>query len=167
MKQGSSVRKWRLLVPWACTALAACDVPTAIEQLVRVTISTSADSMRRGGFVRVRVVARNVGLQAIDVLKQPGAYCFLAPFTVEDAAGTVVGPKSPPNLACDLVGYMPQPLEPGDSVVLESEWPQGDSRGDHAWETASMAPGKYFFRGYIRGRTGNVRSGRVALTLLP
>ena len=156
-----------MLIPWACAAFAACDVPTAIEQLVRVTISTSADSLRKGGFVRVRVVARNVGLQAIDVQKQPGAYCFVAPFTVEDAAGTVVGPRSPPNFACDLVGYMPQPLVPGDSVVLESEWPQSDSRGDRGWETASLAPGRYYLRGHILGQTGSARSSRVALTLLP
>lgn len=133
---------------------------------MRVTISVSVDSMRKGGFLRVRVVGRNVGLQEIAVQRSQGAYCGSAPFTVEDADGNWV-PKSPPNLACDMMGYPWQPLAPRDSAVFEAEWPRGDSRGDHAWGTASLAPGKYFVRGYMEGPQGVARSGRVTVTLLP
>lgn len=156
---GPNIKRRHLSVACACLLLDACSTPTDLERFLRVTTTVSANSIRLGAFVKIGVVAKNVGRRDVQVTPD---HCA-GNFTVEDPHGAVAGSRFPPNSACSLVGYTPQTLSAGDSLVFAYEWPMGAAYGDRGWAASVYPAGTYILRGYMSGPAGRVEGDGKAV----
>jgi hypothetical protein len=86
-----------------------------------VTTAIAPAEFRAGAAVTVSLTVENVGNRTHSIDPRPCP----DPFTVTAAAGTAF---ASPDRVCDLSVVIPQPLGPGERVVLTREW-RGDVGG--------------------------------------
>ena len=128
----------------AAFAAVGCGGTTDPDRGLVVTTAIAPAEFRAGTAVTVSLAVENVGNRTRSIDPRP----CQDPFTVTTAAGTAF---ASPNRVCDLSVVIPQPLGPGERVVLTREW-RGDvgGGGPSIGGGVPLAAGEYRLRGRVQ-----------------
>jgi len=128
----------------AFAAAVGCGGTTGPDRGLVVTTAIAPAEFRAGTAVTVSLTVENVGNRTHSIDPRPCP----DPFTVTAAAGTVF---ASPDRVCDLSVVIPQPLGPGERVVLTREW-RGDvgGGGPSIGGGVPLAAGEYRLRGRVQ-----------------
>ena len=125
----------------------ACQGPTEANRQLDVSVSVDRTEIAPGTAVNITVTVTNRGSLTVQTADPHNYDCFPA-YQVLDAAGR---PQYPPGRFCDLIGYLPRQLAPGESLIIHDAWSGvvGDGHGNGG--SVPVAPGQYRIFGRVTG----------------
>ena len=125
--------------------LSACTSVAGPDEVLDVSIATSADVLHIGEWIDLKVTVTNHGARDVE-FHASGCAGISGIYVVSDLVGEVVGPG---YRFCSLVLTGPLRLPPGEQIELSAQWVGDSHRSPISGPRIYVEPGEYQVQGQI------------------